>query len=71
MSSLKEGGGPNTESAVFGHSHYSFFKSHDEQKIGLYEEQSINYYSGADVYSKNISISKDMVGKNKKQKLDL
>lgn len=34
-------------------------------------EQSIKYYSGAAVYRKNISISKEMLGKNKKLKLDL
>ena len=34
-------------------------------------EQSIKYYSGAAVYRKDISISKEMLGKNKKLKLDL
>lgn len=34
-------------------------------------EQSIKYYSGSAVYRKNISISKEMLGKNKKLKLDL
>jgi len=34
-------------------------------------EKSIKYYSGTAVYRKNISISKEMLGKNKKLKLDL
>ncbi|MGZ3838901.1 MAG: glycosyl hydrolase [Flavisolibacter sp.] len=34
-------------------------------------EKSIKYYSGGAVYSKNISISKAMIGKDKKLKLDL
>lgn len=36
-----------------------------------YKDQNIKYYSGSAVYSKNISISKDMIGKNKRLKLDL
>ena len=35
------------------------------------QEQDIKYYSGAAVYRKDISISKEMLGKNKKLKLDL
>jgi hypothetical protein len=36
-----------------------------------HREQNIKYYSGAAVYRKDISISKEMLGKNKKLKLDL
>jgi len=36
-----------------------------------HQEQSIKYYSGAAVYRKDISISKEILGKNKKLKLDL
>lgn len=35
------------------------------------QEKSIKYYSGTAVYRNNISISKEMLGKNKKLKLDL